>query len=732
MCRHLSDNEAKKIDNTHKVLNKIFLTRNVCICISILVSDSSFFDTASFGHIQENCLEDGQEVLVLGDLNARLGDLSTHADPRLYTHTVNPDRQVNGNGRELANICKDCNLVPVNHLVCQHVVCEGGPTFRRRGNWVSQIDWALISQTSVSAIQEFKILRESDLPSDHAPIVLQLSLTAHLPEDLLQRAQQLRENLQEPGTSATATHMPRKPIQFHRVSTALFSGNLPDPAPLMTLGEESPDELCAVVSEALYRACWSAREAPSPQARVPSTHSAHERWLRLLERGDHQGIWGAVNWRGGLSFNSQPVATPSEEEFVRHYSTLLNPDCLTEDSGLVCPDVATYCPVLDDPITEGEVGRCISRLAVEKAPGTDGVPPGILKFIPLSWLPLLVCLFNIVFGGCYPAQWALAKMCNIFKKGNPLIPSNYRGISILDALYKVYDSILAERFNLWFKPDVEQAGAQAGRGCQEQLLTLRLLIDVARKTKQSLYIVFIDYSTAYDRVNRQLLLEKLAASGCGQRFLRAIANTLNRTVGTVGGVSFLASAGVRQGGLTSCSLFTFYINSTIRKLNELGPDGFLGDLHSLLLMDDTVIFATSRTSLRRKLETLIETCNGLNMQIHPGKSKFFSVNTKDTEPFILQNITIKHTDSYVYLGSPISNAPIQTQIGKQIASKQCHARKFRSFLRKNSEAPFAVKKAVWKSALISSILYSCETWLTDSLKPAEQVYQRTLKDLVGV
>ena len=66
-----------------------------------------------------------------------------------------------------------------------------------------------------------------------------------------------------------------------------------------------------------------------------------------------------------------------------------------------------------------------------------------------------MCLFNIVFDGCYPAQWALAKMCNIFKKGDPLIPANYRGISILDALYKVYDSILAERLNLWFKPDVQ-------------------------------------------------------------------------------------------------------------------------------------------------------------------------------------------------------------------------------------------------------------------------------------
>lgn len=43
-----------------------------------------------------------------------------------------------------------------------------------------------------------------------------------------------------------------------------------------------------------------------------------------------------------------------------------------------------------------------------------------------------------------------------------------------------------------------------------------------------------------------------------------------------------------------------------------------------------------------------------------------------------------------------------------------------------------MKKAVWESALNASILYSCETWMTSSLKQAEQLYQHTLKDLVGV
>lgn len=691
--------------------------------------DSAFFDPAAFSNIQENCVG-GQDVLILGDLNARLGDLSSYAARHLYSHTANPDPHVNSNGRQLGNLCKSYSMVPVNHLVCQYVTCDGGLTFRRSGNWISQLDWAIVSATLVNSITDFKILREADLPSDHAPIVLQMNLPTHLPASVLQRAQLLGSDQYESG--AGVSRAGRRPIQFHKVNTTAFSELLPDPAALVPKFEDSPADMCTVISEVLYETCSAAREPPSSRTQPSDISRAHDRWSRLLERKDHKGIWNAVNWKGGLSFSSQPVTTPSERDFVEHYSALLNPSSHTESSGLVCPDEGTYCPVLDDPITGDEVCRSIGRLATDKAPGPDGIPPGILKFIPPSWVPLLVCLFNLIFGGCYPVQWYLAKMCNIFKKGDPLNPANYRGISILDALYKVYDSILADRFNLWYKPDVEQAGAQAGRGCQEQLLTLRLLIDIARKSKQTLYILFVDYRTAYDRVNRQLLLDKLSTAGCGLRFLRAITNTLNQTTGLIGGESFLASVGVRQGGLTSCSLFTFYINSTIRKLNELGPDGFLGNLHSLLLMDDTVIFATSRSSMLRKLETLIETCNDLNMQLHPDKSKFMTVHIKDREPLTVQNIAIQHTDSYVYLGSPISNASIHKQVGQHVELKQCHVRKFRSFLGKNSEAPFAVKKAVWDSALNASLLYSCETWMTNSLKPVEQMYQHSLKDLVGI
>ena len=43
-----------------------------------------------------------------------------------------------------------------------------------------------------------------------------------------------------------------------------------------------------------------------------------------------------------------------------------------------------------------------------------------------------------------------------------------------------------------------------------------------------------------------------------------------------------------------------------------------------------------------------------------------------------------------------------------------------------------MKRAVWESALMSSMLYGCETWMSNSLRPVEQLYQHTLKDLAGV
>ncbi len=165
--------------------------------------------------------------------------------------------------------------------------------------------------------------------------------------------------------------------------------------------------------------------------------------------------------------------------------------------------------------------------------------------------------------------------------------------------------------------------------CPEQLLLLSLIIDIARKTGNTLYILFVDFEKAYDKVSHQKLLTLLAKQGCAAQFLSAIANTLKDTHNIISSKSFKVTAEVHRGGATSCSLFTFYVNAIIRKVNEIGPEGFLKMVHLLMLMDDTVIFTTSRRAMEQKLALLMETTVALHMSCHPVKSKFMTINTSN-------------------------------------------------------------------------------------------------------
>ena len=88
----------------------------------------------------------------------------------------------------------------------------------------------------------------------------------------------------------------------------------------------------------------------------------------------------------------------------------------------------------------------------------------------------------------------------LFKKGHRLDCGNWRGISIINAIAKLYDYVLYNRLSQWFMPCREQAGAQPKRGCTEHIVSLRLLMDYCFRKKIKLYVAFIDFSKAYDRV----------------------------------------------------------------------------------------------------------------------------------------------------------------------------------------------------------------------------------------
>ena len=62
-----------------------------------------------------------------------------------------------------------------------------------------------------------------------------------------------------------------------------------------------------------------------------------------------------------------------------------------------------------------------------------------------------------------------------------------------------------------------------------------------------------------------------------------------------------SSIGVRQGAATSCMLFIIYLDIMVKMINRVEDDDFLKSNHTLLLMDDTVLLATSRKKVIKNL-----------------------------------------------------------------------------------------------------------------------------------
>ena len=608
--------------------------------VYIAPRDSLYFTQQSFTMIGTQCCDADKRFIILGDLNARMPELNKFSKlAKDASYSDNPDRRENRNGKDIASLCSTCDIMPLNHLNYMDLRCDGGLSFRQGQSWISQLDWALCSVNALQNVSQFRILHDVQLPTNHAAISLELSGLSTSVGALLNRAKMLgAEELELCSLSFC------EPITLHRIDISSFKARIPDPDFLWN-SAENVDTLCQQLADTLYDTAQCAKLKRNLVENCGEVNNSTERWRKVLENKDSRQLWQSVDWSGSFATPPDVQITPSVKQFCDHYNALLNPSGLSEEYINFQPITEKYIPILDDDITVDEVRVQMSRLRSNKAAGCDGVAPGLLKLLNDAWIMLFTFVFNVVFCGCYPDEWNKMKMFNIHKSGSRLDTSNYRGISIMSAVAKLYDMVLAARFKMWFTPSPEQAGGQSGRCCEEQILIVRLLIDVARQTKRKLFIAFVDYAKAYDKLDRLCLLRMLDSKGCGSRFLRAIKASMKCSTGYIGSDVFQATMGVKQGGCTSCPLFTFYIDYTVKDMQQEEPDSWLGSLHMLLFMDDTAVFATSRKKLQGKLERLKQAADSVGMVVHPSKSKYICVNDSSSSNIKIDEVTISHTES---------------------------------------------------------------------------------------
>mgnify|MGYP001551171155 CR=1 FL=1 len=677
-------------------------------------------------------------MIVIGDLNARFGDArkgfleGKHLPLQTkYTALCDDARNPNSNARYIQSALKE--LVLINGLTTGTKELAGALTYRKGPRWISELDSCLVSPAILPTIEKFEINQNLQIPSDHAPISITLN-TKKIPEmanttlqAILVRSRDLGTN-QEDRLISNTPHSKRSihmdSIDAPRAQEFLIRCSPP------TITDNNLDRIAEEVNAMLYTCAETCKKRITE---APTASMEQRRWKELLENNDSKTLWKAIDWNGCLR-DDKKEEMPTDDEFRDHFEALLNPS----NSQTIPVPQSIYLPITDDPITPMEVDRAIRSLRPKKSGGPSGVPPGLLKALPPNWIGFLTTLFcTIMHSARYPAAWTYTKLVTIFKKGERLSCDNYRGIALMDSLAKLYDIVLNRRLNLWFQPDREQAGAQKGRSCLEHLLSLRLLIDSARHKRRKLFVVFVDFSKAYDRVPRATMLNMMNDLGCGTAMMRAIAEAYKTTQMILRTALVTSTAGVRQGSPTSCLLFTVLVNQLIRDFKQQCPtDGFLHHLHCLMLMDDAVILATTKESALRKLQVLQRFCCKSGMIINESKTKFMTINgtEEDRKPLKTDKLTVANCTKYTYLGAVITqDASIVSAVRAQCEAKRAHVVKFEAYVRKNISMPFPGKKKVFDAALTSAILYSCETWLSAAaVAVASPMYAACVKNLLGV
>lgn len=340
------------------------------------------------------------------------------------------------------------------------------------------------------------------------------------------------------------------------------------------------------------------------------------------------------------------------------------------------------------PVSLIEMTNCIKKLKSKNSTGLDDIPVKIIKDCsPVLLKPLIHIINESFLTGVFPDDLKIAKVIPLFKKGNKHVIENYRPISLLSSVSKIFELILKNRitdFVTKFKLlNNFQHGFLKGRSTESAIGEFMENILTCNEESYSSLGIFLDLSKAFDTVDHKILLEKLENIG-----IRGIANNLLKSyltnrrqvveliqkneqnfVNTYHSQSNIINVGVPQGSILGPLLFIIYLNDLKLQMSNVSIVSFADDTNLIIKPSMNMSLENSAISALHKITSWFA-ANNLALNLDKTKYILFNSNSTNREPeLFVQNKQISSVQQIRFLGVEIDNKLSWDEHTKHIVKK---------------------------------------------------------------
>lgn len=368
------------------------------------------------------------------------------------------------------------------------------------------------------------------------------------------------------------------------------------------------------------------------------------------------------------------------------------------------------------PISNSEVMNVISNLK-DRNGGSDKIHSSVLKAIKSHISPILQVIFNkCISQSVWPSALKTAEIVPIFKSGDSKLVTNYRPISLISNIAKVFEKLIHSRlYNFIIKHkriNPNQYGFLRNTGTTNALNNVTDKILKLIDDGYAVIATFIDLTKAFDTVDHNILLKKLEING-----IRGLAHKLlkdylsNRTqsvrINNDTSQDRSVKIGVPQGTVLGPLLFLIYINDIFSVCDDI-----------FAFADDTVVISyhnnweLCQNNMNQKLNNM-STWFALNkLTINANKSEVITFGChadslpNRTEVYI-SNVLLRRTKNVRYLGVYLD------QNLKWDSHIQCIVKKVRYFLyliHHLKHLPIRVLEVIYYAYVYSLINYGLIVW----------------------